>query len=807
MVWRGFRTVVSELRLKRHKSQPDNRYSSGTWRAARALRDFSERLPLAQKAAVILFLLASGGIIALGTFFWFLGRTADDSRFEVLAARQRMLVQEMYTYALGARIEEPGIEDRLLSIINEFDSSLWSFEMGGGALGVHIPPAPPEFHPALMRIKRTWVRLRGPLLLLAEEPRNTPELRGAFKAAQRGLPQLAAGTTGLAALFEERKQRLRANMLTVLFSICFVNLLFVVAALRFTKRQIAAPIAEVTHAARLFQTGNFSARVRVRAKNELAELAETFNRMAANVAWLVARVQASEARFRGLFENVPEGVCKTTTEGRITAANPALLSMLGLEKEEDLFLDTLNSYVAGQAKTPKEEAFPGAAQTRNLELQLRRTDGRTITVLANTCAVRDESNNIIGYQTTLTDISDRKDLEQQLRQSQKMEAVGRLAGGVAHDFNNLLTVILGYSEFALESLPKGDPVRDSINEICGAAKRAERLTQQLLAFSRKQVARATVLDLNSVIHGMETMLRRLIGEHIQLHLALHPNLWPIYADHGQMEQVVMNLALNARDAMPTGGVLRIETANVYLDESTIGQNSLQLEPGPCVILSVADDGAGMTDEVLSHLFEPFFSTKEKGKGTGMGLSMVYGIVRQSGGDVRVGSQPGMGSVFQIMLKRAGRVETSSLPEPEETSPGQAHGETILLVEDEAGVRQFAAEALRRRGFKVLEATDGREGLRTFERHRAEIDLVLTDVVMPAMTGRELAQIMRAKDPSLPVLYMSGYTDDIILSYGLDGAEIPLLSKPFTADVLTRRVQQTLAASGSRSSSRFSTNQH
>ncbi|MFZ5469231.1 MAG: ATP-binding protein [Myxococcota bacterium] len=380
--------------------------------------------------------------------------------------------------------------------------------------------------------------------------------------------------------------------------------------------------------------------------------------------------------------------------------------------------------------------------------------------------------------------------EEQLRQAQKMEAIGRLAGGVAHDFNNLLSIVLSYSELLLKELKPEDRVREDIDEIHKAGQRAADLTRQLLAFSRQQVLEPRNLDLNGVVSRMEKMLRRIIGEDIELVTRLAPGLWTATADPGQLEQVLMNLVVNARDAMPRGGRLTIETANVELDETYVGEH-LGARPGPHAMLAVSDTGVGMDKVTQARIFEPFFTTKEKGKGTGLGLSTVFGIVKQSGGNIWVYSEIGHGTTFKVYLPRAvGSVEPAVLRAAEPDS--NVGSETILLVEDEEQVRVLVRNVLKRAGYTVLEAWNGAAALELCEQHPGPIHLVLTDVVMPEMSGRQLVEKVSALRSEAKVLYMSGYTDDTVLHHGvLEG--VPFIQKPITPSALTKKIRSVLGA--------------
>ncbi|HEU4641136.1 MAG TPA: PAS domain S-box protein [Gemmatimonadaceae bacterium] len=425
------------------------------------------------------------------------------------------------------------------------------------------------------------------------------------------------------------------------------------------------------------------------------------------------------------------------------------------------------------------------------EYRMRRGDGSYALVLERAHIVRDGTGRPTRMIGAISDESRHRELEAQLRQSQKMEAVGQLAGGVAHDFNNLLTVIKVHAELALESLSITHPLHADLEEIQKASSRAAVLTRQLLAFSRKQLLQPRVLDLNVVVSGLEPMLRRLIGEDIGILIRLSPSLGLVLADPGQIEQVLVNLALNARDAMPEGGTLVISTANADIVEGERGLPA-GMAPGPYVSLAVTDTGCGMTREVQARVFEPFFTTKPTGKGTGLGLPTAYGIVKQSGGHIGVESEPGRGTRFTLYLPR---VSGSGRPLPVASAPGaRPRGtETVLLVEDEDSVRTLTRRILEAQGYTVLDASDGLSALGRAAAHAGPIDLLLTDVVMPDMSGSALAEQLAASRPELRVLYMSGYTDDEIVRRGFPESETRFLQKPFTADALADALRAVLEA--------------
>jgi signal transduction histidine kinase/CheY-like chemotaxis protein len=434
---------------------------------------------------------------------------------------------------------------------------------------------------------------------------------------------------------------------------------------------------------------------------------------------------------------------------------------------------------------------------RQFERTYRRKDGTTFPVLIEDRFLRDAEGRIIGIRSTIQDITDRKraeeevkTLEEQLRQSQKIEAIGQLAGGVAHDFNNLLTVIKGYSQLSLLDLKENTPLWENIQEIQKATQRATDLTRQLLAFSRRQILDPKVLDLNSLLRDTEKMLRRMIGEDIELITLFSEDLGRVKIDPGQLEQVIFNLAVNARDAMPSGGKLTIETANAELDEE-YAHTHIGVIPDHYVRLSVSDTGVGMSREVQEKAFDPFFTTKDKGKGTGLGLSTAYGIVKQSKGNIWAYSEPGHGTTFKIYLPRIeGELDTlRGRDDPDSFPKGN---ETVLLVEDEPPVRDLAIRLLKQQGYRVLEAANAEEALRVAQENDEEkIHLLLTDVVLPRMGGKDLADQVKVLRPDIKVLYTSGYTDDAIVHHGVLNPDTHFLQKPFSLKTLSQKIREVL----------------
>ncbi len=514
-------------------------------------------------------------------------------------------------------------------------------------------------------------------------------------------------------------------------------------------------------------------------------------------------LRESETRFRRLWESGMVGIAIAEPAGRYVDANDAMLEMVGYTRD-DLAAGKLRS----ADMTPPEWQHTTATATAELERsgsarpwekEYIRKDGSRVPVLvgvASLSAAR-RINLVIDLSPLKHAEEDRRRAESalhltesQLRQAQKMEAIGRLAGGVAHDFNNLLSVILSYSQFVLEALKPGDPMRDDLDEICKAGVRAAEVTAQLLTFSRQQVIETKIVDLNDVLTGMDKMLRRVLGEDVELVSVARQALALVEVDRSSFEQVLMNLAVNARDAMPTGGRLTIETDDVVLD-AAFAREHVGVQTGPHVRLAVSDTGAGMDSATQAHIFEPFFTTKEVGKGTGLGLSTVFGIVHQSGGTIWVRSEPGKGASFTIYVPRAAGEVGRDQPAMAPTDLGGT--ETILLVEDEDAVRGVARAILQRGGYKVLEARNAGEALLHSEGFSGTIDLLLTDVVMPQMSGPALADRLASARPGMKVICMSGYTDDTIVRHGALDSAIGYLQKPLTPQTLMRRVRATLDA--------------
>ena len=502
-------------------------------------------------------------------------------------------------------------------------------------------------------------------------------------------------------------------------------------------------------------------------------------------------VRQSQLGYKLLVEQSPFGIVYSDTGGRIVAANPAMVAMLGYGSERELLEKDLSRDIFADdgARTRFTDALRQQGHATG-ESGWRHKDGHAIVVRHTSRAVLDAPGAPGHFSTLVEDVSERRNLESQLRQSQKMEAIGQLASGVAHDFNNLLAVVLGSSEILLEDLPAGSPSRDDAVEIRNAAARAAQLTRQLLAFARKQALEPRLINLNQLVGSLEKLLRRTLGEEMELVISLAPDLGTAQADPGQLQQVVVNLAVNARDAMTSGGTLTIETANVDLDELYCARHTV-VKPGRYIMLSVRDTGTGMDADVQARIFEPFFSTKPRDKGTGLGLATTYGIVKQSGGYIWVYSEPGRGTVFKVYLPRIEAAPESHASQASEAMALDGN-ETVLVAEDQDEVRKYTRKLLEARGYTVLAASGGAEALQLAAQREGVIHALITDVIMPGMSGHDLAMELAKTRPQTKVLYVSGYADESIVLPGALEHGVAFLQKPFTAVALARKVRELLA---------------
>jgi two-component system cell cycle sensor histidine kinase/response regulator CckA len=498
-----------------------------------------------------------------------------------------------------------------------------------------------------------------------------------------------------------------------------------------------------------------------------------------------------EELFRLITENAADMIAVIDADGRWLYNSPSYERVLGYNAEEMRRTSGMAQIHPEDCQRVEEasQSARGTGVGRRIEYRMRHKDGSWRFLESTASPIQDRHGQPGRLVIVNRDISDRKGLEEQFRQSQKMEAVGRLSGGIAHDFNNILGVIIGYGEILQERMEASNPLAPCVEEILGAGRRAASLTRQLLAFSRQQVLTPKVVDLNRIIADTERMLRRLIGEDVELRTILDSSLTTVKADQGQIEQVILNLSVNARDAMPAGGKVTIKTEHAVIDELAARQYSYPFKPGPYVLLTVTDTGVGMDAATQTHIFEPFFTTKDKGKGTGLGLATVYGVVKQSDGYIEVHSEIGAGTTFKIYLPRVDEPVDPGKDLPSAT-PSLHGDETILLVEDEDSLRRLTHHVLKILGYTVLEASNGGEGCRVSAEHQGKIDLVLTDVIMPGMNGPTLTQQLGTSRPEIKILYMSGHTGQAV-GHGVLPAGSNFLQKPFTRDNLAHKVREAL----------------
>jgi two-component system, cell cycle sensor histidine kinase and response regulator CckA len=558
--------------------------------------------------------------------------------------------------------------------------------------------------------------------------------------------------------------------------------------------KISRPVQALIDDAHALAVGVAGHRSRIRSSDEIGSLATALNQMAETVERRNAALADSERRYRFLFDSNPLPMWAWDADTMLVlAVNEAAVEKYGYDRDTFLSLRILDLLDPSEharfsgARLPFSESKQSAGTWLHRNASGRQLEMEVITT----------SSRRLGRASWLSvgiDVTARREAEralarseEQLRQSQKMEAIGTFAGGISHDFSNLLTGMLGYCDLALAMMAVDDPVRRDVSEIRALAVRGTDLSKQILAVSRKQIVQPTVLDPNTVVQGLDRLLRRLMGEHIEVTTTLGTDLGTIRIDAAQLEQVMLSLASNARDAMPSGGTLRVATARVSEQEvQTFGLDAQR----EWIVIRVTDTGVGMTDAIREHIFEPFFTTKERGKGTGLGLPLAYGMIDQAGGEIRVNSAPGHGTTFHLLLPRLGELPTDLSVEEEipEVLTGQ---ETVLLTEDEDSVRAVATAALERRGYRVLAAADGESAIAISRAFPGRIDLLVTDVVMPGMNGRELAEQLEQMRPGMRVLFVSGYTDDAVLLKGVSLDERTFLQKPFTSLELARRVRVVL----------------
>jgi PAS domain S-box-containing protein len=584
-------------------------------------------------------------------------------------------------------------------------------------------------------------------------------------------------------------------LLMIVINIIFFITLLTVFALTMSK-SITKPIINLTRTAKKISDGDISTRVQVTSNDEIGDLSYTFNQMTEKLIQSIKASREAEQAARKLQERLqlqidrmPLGLITWDTDFKVQAWNPAAEEMFGFTQEEALGRYSYGLIVENSSKSQVEAVWQrllDGDMTAHSTNENTTKDGRTILCEWINIPLKEDNGKVVGVLSMVRDITEKVQLEKRFQQAQKLEAVGRLVGGVAHDFNNALTGIIGFADYLLMSTKEDDPNRQYIEEMKKAGQRAAALTHQLLAFSRKQVLKPEVISLNELIQALEKMIRRLIGEDILFVTKLQPELGQIKADPAQVEQIIMNLVVNARDAMKTGGKLTIETQNVHLDKN-YAKTHIAVEPGRYIMLAISDNGIGMDKETQEHIFEPFFTTKEE-KGTGLGLSTVYGIVKQSGGNIWVYSEPEKGTTFKVYLP--GVEEAFVIKKKAEKAVEALKGtETVLVVEDELVVREMIVLVLKDNGYTVLEASNGPEALAIFEQYKDQVNLLLTDAIMPGMNGKELTDRITAMNPNIKVLYTSGYTDDVIVHHGILEEGINFIQKPFVPSLLLQMVRE------------------
>lgn len=766
-------------------------------------------MTLTKKVGAILLLLTAGSLVGSAAFVIFFARTSSDGVFLVAANVKQSMLQQLSIQALSIRTGEDSARADLRDLIVDFSNLTTAMEEGGAntragrgqspltllreayviasnekvsavfgglqlarVMADELPVPPPDIREASTELAVSWEKSKPAFLIVAERPADDPMAIAAYKTIHDNTPELNQKSRNVSAVVGQRIVQQRDNVLVLLASTGGLSLFLFGIGLWFNKRYVTGPIQELQTASTRMRQGDFSYRIPVVSNDELASLSRTFNEMSAEISRLVER-------YRELFENAADFIYTTDLEGNFLSVNKAGENISGFSRGE---LQVMRSYQVVAPESAKllgqmrEQLLSGKQHTAVAEVEYITRDGRHLFMDTSKRLIY-EDGKAVAFQGVARDITERKHLQEQLWTAQKMDAIGRMASGIAHDFGNVLTIITGYCALILATRPPEDPVCSEVKGIQKAAQRAAALIRHLLGFSSGQVFRPRVILPEAALHEMIDMLRRLIGEDVELLTDIPKDLAPIRIDPGQLEQIIINLVLNARDSMPSGGVLRIDAANVEA-------------PSPHVRLSVSDTGIGMTPETMSKIFEPFFSTK--GHGTGLGLSTVHSIVRQSDGSISVESRVGEGTTFTLLFPCAsgvGEVEgVSPVPVP------QRGTETILLVEDETGVRQLIRDMLRFYGYNVVEAEDQREAIEFCSRHDLKIDLLLTDVLMPNMSGPEMVRQMVPMRPDMKIIYMSGHSRERFAKTGLNLETDHFIQKPVLTEVLTSRIREVLGDS-------------
>ncbi|HLH29554.1 MAG TPA: PAS domain S-box protein [Terriglobia bacterium] len=767
-------------------------------------------MTLTRKIGFLLLLLTAGALAGTVGFAFFVARSAAGGVYIVAAQLENSMLQQIEIDTLEIREGQQDVRPLQRKLLQNFDILVASMQNGGqhparadallvqivgSALDIRndetiraiqegLPAPPPDLRQRISGIQSLWLEVKEPLRVIVEKPADDPDARAAYDKIKPRMDELLLASRLILVTTANRITVTRERLLAMFAAVGMLSLTLFFFGLWFTNRYISRPIEMVEKAAREISAGNYSQRVPVLASDELASLAMAMNEMG-------KAVEVAVEQYREIFENAGDIIYTMDLDGKFLSVNRAAERILGYSRDEFLKLNVAEIVAPDQLEISNQmmqKKLSGEQTVTTYTLQVLHKTGQAVWLEVGTRLIY-ENGKATAVQGTARDVSERRRLEEQLWTARKMEAVGRLAGGIAHEFGNVLTIITGYAALLKSGLKKDDELYDEVEGIQKAAQRATSLIRHLLGFSKGQLFRPKTLDVCAALNDVGDMLRRLIGEDVRLRIACGPNLGYIRFDPAQLEQVLVNLALNARDAMASGGEFTVAAENVDLSESVKNGND-EVGAGPYIRFRVSDTGAGIASDVLPKIFEPFFSTKERG--TGLGLSTVYGIVHQSGGSIAADSTVGHGTTFTIYLPRVVSLTERASPE-EQARPARPGTETILLVEDNEDVRLMVCEMLRTQGYNVIAALDQQQAISICSQKERRIDLMLTDVVMPEMSGPELAAQIRPLRPALRILYMSGYAQDKFEAYARNREPFEFIQKPLTPEALAIKVREVLDA--------------